>query len=190
MKKKRRKRKLFLLVLVFSLMIWILSGCGKQVIMEMIYPIKYQEYVEKYAEEYGLDKYIVYAVIKVESGFDPEASSKVEAKGLMQLMDKTASECNEKAGFGYNIPEDLYDPEKNIRMGCYYLKTLLDTYGNMQLAITAYNGGTGSVDKWLKDEKLSDGNGGLARIPYDETEKYVAKVFKAFSAYNELYNKN
>ena len=75
-------------------------------------------------------------------------------------------------------------------MGCYYLKELMDTYGNMELAITAYNAGTGNVDKWLADEKYADGKGGLADIPYPETKRYVTKVLKTYKMYNKLYKTN
>ncbi|MDO4744437.1 MAG: lytic transglycosylase domain-containing protein [Clostridia bacterium] len=158
--------------------------------MKKIYPIKYQEYVEKWAEEYSLDKNLVYAVIKVESNFNKDAVSVAGAKGLMQLMDKTAEDCNSKAGFGYLIPSDLFVPERNIRIGCYYISKLIKDYGNAELAVTAYNGGTGNVQKWLEDPALADGEGGLSNIPYEETKTYVKKVFNAFEAYNRLYKTN
>lgn len=187
--KKRRggciKPIIFVLLAVFLLHFTL--GEGKTVILKKIYPIRYQVPVEKYAEEYSLDKYLVYAVIKVESNFDENAVSAAGAKGLMQLMDKTAEDCNQKAGFDYSVSEDIYTPECNIRLGCYYLRQLMDTYENMELAIIAYNGGTGNVNKWLKDEKLSDGEGGLSDIPYSETKEYVEKVTKVYKIYNDLY---
>ncbi len=176
---------MFILLAVFLL--YFTVGEGKRTVMKMIYPIKYQEYVEAFAEEFSLDKNLVYAIIKVESNFNKDAVSVAGAKGLMQLMDKTATDCNTKGSFGYNIPTDLFVPERNIRLGCYYLKGLVTQFGDTKLAVTAYNGGTGNVNKWLLDEELSDGNGGLAEIPYKETRNYVKKVFHAFEKYNELY---
>ena len=105
----------------------------------------------------------------------------------MQLMDETAKECSERAELGYIIPEDLFVAEKNIHLGCLYFKSLMDNYEDLELALTAYNGGTGNVDKWLRDESLSDGNGGLSDIPYKETRDYVKKVMKTFEIYNKLY---
>lgn len=189
--KKRRgclKPALFILVAVFLL--YFLVGDGKEIILKKIYPVEYQEFVERFADEYGLDRYLVYSVIKVESNFNPDATSNAGAKGLMQLMDKTAAECNLKGEFGYNIPEDLYEPKKNIKLGCYYLSSLMDTYNNMELAVTAYNGGTGNVSKWLKNESLSDGEGGLSDIPYSETKRYVEKVTKTYEVYNRLYKQD
>ncbi len=175
-------------MLIFAaVLLYFAAGDGKTLILKEIYPIKYQSFVEKYSEEYGIDKYLVYSIMKVESGFDPKAVSSAGAKGLMQLMDDTSSECNRKANFGYTIPDDMFDAEKNIRTGCFYLKTLMDTYGDTTLAVTAYNGGTGNVGKWLENSRLSDGEGGLSDIPYTETKNYVKKVLRAYSRYTELY---
>lgn len=187
MKRKLGCIKPVLIILLAVCLLYFFVGDGKRVILTKIYPIKYQEYVEKYAGEYNLDIYLVYSIIKVESGFDPNAVSHADAKGLMQLMDKTAEYINQNEEFGYTIPDDLFDPQKNIKLGCCYFRTLMDTYGDMELAITAYNGGTGNVDKWLEDETLADGNGGLSDIPYAETKKYVKKVLKTYEMYNKLY---
>ncbi len=190
MKKRRGCLRPVLFILVAVFLLYFLVGDGREVILKRIYPVKYQEFVESFADEYGLDRYLVYSVIKVESNFNSDAISNAGAKGLMQLMDKTAAECNAKGEFGYNIPEDLYEPEKNIRLGCYYLSSLMDTYNNMELAVTAYNGGTGNVNKWLKNESLSDGEGGLSDIPYSETKRYVEKVTKTYELYNRLYKQD
>ncbi len=186
----KRKRGCFapvLIILIAVTLLYFLVGDGKTIILKKFYPIEYQDYIEQYSEEYGLDKYLVYSIVKVESNFDPHAYSNAEAKGLMQLMDKTAEECNEKGGFGYNIPNDLYEPEKNIRIGCFYFSSLVKTYGDAKLAVTAYNGGTGNVNKWLKDKTLADGKGGLSDIPYAETKEYVKKVMKTYEIYKKLY---
>ncbi len=190
MKKRRGCLRPVLFILLAVFLLYFLVGDGKEIILKKIYPVEYQKFVERFADEYGLDRYLVYSVIKVESNFNPDAISNAGAKGLMQLMDKTAAECNVKGEFGYNIPEDLYEPEKNIRLGCYYLSSLMDTYNNMELAVTAYNGGTGNVNKWLKNESLSDGEGGLSDIPYSETKRYVEKVTKTYEIYNRLYKQD
>ncbi len=187
----KRKRGCILRPIMFVLLavaaLYFTVGEGRTAVLKKIYPIKYQEYVESCAQKYSLDKNLVYAVIKIESNFDETAVSHVGAKGLMQLMNVTAEDCNKKANFGYTIPDDLFVPERNIRLGCYYISQLMSIYGNMELAITAYNGGTGNVSKWLEDSELADGEGGLKKIPYEETRKYVKKVFKAFEMYNKIY---
>ncbi|MBR5155554.1 MAG: lytic transglycosylase domain-containing protein [Clostridia bacterium] len=188
--KRRGCFRPFLIVLLALAVLYFTVGEGKTTIMKKVYPIKYQEYVERYAEEYALDKNLVYSIIKVESNFKEDAVSVAGAKGLMQLMDKTAEDCSNKAEFGYTIPDDLYVPECNIRLGCYYISQLMAIYENMELAVTAYNGGAGNVNKWLNDAELSDGKGGLSQIPYKETREYVKKVFNTFDIYNRLYKTN
>ncbi len=191
MKRKRGGCLRFVLcILLAVVMLYFVAGDGKTLILKKIYPVKYQEYVEKWATEYSIDKYLVYAVIKVESNFDPNAESNAGAKGLMQLMDKTAQECSDKGEMNYSIPDDMNNAEKNIRMGCFYLSTLMNRYKDSKLAVTAYNGGTGNVDEWLSNDELADGKGGLGKIPYKETENYVKKVFRTYDAYNRLYKLN
>ena len=75
MKKRRGCFKFILFIVLAVFLLYFLVGDGKIMIMKQIYPVKYQEYVERYADEYNLDRYLVYAVIKVESGFDSDASS-------------------------------------------------------------------------------------------------------------------
>ena len=72
---------------------------GKTIILRMLYKTDYRQYVEKYAEKYGVEKELLYAVIKVESKFDPNAISKSKAKGLMQIMDSTAKEIAKKNNY-------------------------------------------------------------------------------------------
>lgn len=191
---KRKKRSCFGFVFVVVVTLFILFyalDMGRDALLEFIYPTRYSEIVEEKALEFGIDKYLVYAVIRCESKFNPDAVSDAGAKGLMQLMDETAAECNKKGGFGFDTENEIFKPEVNITLGCYYLSELLNTYdGDVSLAVTAYNGGTGNVGKWLKDDNLSDGDGGLIDIPFEETKGYLDKVLNAYDKYKEIYGKN
>lgn len=152
------------------------------------YPIKYEHFVDKYSEKYGLDRYLVLAVIRTESRFDVYAVSSADAKGLMQLTDETGSHVAKKIGLTKYTNDMLFDPETNIQLGCCYLSELISKYKNdVDTALAAYNGGPGNVDKWLSNDEYTDGTGKLQTIPYAETRNYVKKVNEAMNMYKSLY---
>ena len=151
------------------------------------YPQKYADYVETYAQQYGVPESLVYAVIHTESGFDSGALSPVGAVGLMQLMPDTFEWLTDEILFDHLESGMLYDPETNIKYGTYLLSRFYDRYGDWDLTLAAYNGGVGNVDKWLEDPAYSDGEGGLKKIPFKETRNFVKKVSDAKKTYERLY---
>ena len=153
-----------------------------------MYPTKYSEYVEKYSEENGIDKYLVYAIIKAESNFDPNVKSSADARGLMQLMEETAIERSNVIDNEDIETYDLYDPETNIKLGTSYFAYLLGLYDdNMVLAIIAYNAGLGNVEQWIKDGVIKADGSDIENIPYKETENYVRKILRDYQMYLKLY---
>lgn len=153
------------------------------------YPMKYQSFVEKYAAEFSLEKELVYAIIRTESKFDPYAVSTTGAKGLMQIQEETAQDCAKDLKMENFSLEALFDPEINIRLGCYYFSKLLKRYkGNIQLSVAAYNGGPGNVEKWLRDEAYTNEKGELVHIPFPETKNYVVRVTEAYEKYCAIYS--
>ncbi|MBP3369740.1 MAG: lytic transglycosylase domain-containing protein [Clostridia bacterium] len=156
-----------------------------------LHPDEYRDIVEKYAAEYNIPAYIIFAVIETESGFDNEATSSAGAMGLMQMMPSTFEWLTSSDHLGENLsPNSLYDPEVSIRYGTYYLKYLFEKFYNWDTVFAAYNGGEGNVVKWLSDPEYSDGNGNLTYIPFKETRNYVKKVNKAKDYYKNTYYKN
>ena len=152
------------------------------------YPKEYEEYVEKYASQYGVPESIVYAVIKTESGYDSGAVSEAGAVGLMQMMPDTFNWLTTLTK--ENLDKGLlYDPETNIKYGTYYLSYLYLKYGSWDTVYAAYNAGEGNVDDWLGDALDADGAKKLGDGPFKETENYIKKVNKAAEIYDRLYYK-
>lgn len=179
---KRRKAKIlaYLMILVFLVFTVTL---GSDLFLKNRLPVKYCDIVEKYATEYGIDKYLVFAVISTESNFNPDAVSDAGAMGLMQLMPDTALWIGEKISFQVDV-QSLFDPDTNIRLGCAYLSYLFSRFdNNTKKVICAYNGGEGNVREWAS--KYSDN---LDYIPYKETRKYLKKVTVRYEIYTEIYS--
>ena len=117
---RKRRSKLRILLLVAILLAIIIAGSFKA-ILKLMYPIKYKELVFQYAGENNIDPYLVFSIIKAESGFDPDATSRKNARGLMQITDSTGNWGAEKLEIDNFIVDDLYLPEINIRIGCWYI---------------------------------------------------------------------
>lgn len=142
--------------------------------------------VEKYAEEFGVDKYLILAVIKTESGFDPNAKSNADAIGLTQITEETFAWIKLKLCPKEELVfEDLYKPDVSIRFGTYYIARNMERYnGDVNTAAAAYHSGWGTVDKLLEEYNTEI----LTQFPYTQMENYVQKINKAYNAYLELYN--
>lgn len=158
------------------------------VIPKIIYPTDYMEFVDQYAEQYNLERSVVFAVIKAESGFNENNRSKTGARGLMQVMPETGQWAAEIIGIENYSSDMLYDPDTNIYIGCWYLRYLLDMYNqNLSTALAAYNAGCGTVNKWLADERYSSDGETLDNVPYAETDGYVFKTLEYYDAYNRYH---
>ena len=149
-----------------------------------LYPLKYKEEVLSCCQEYGLNPYLIFSVIKTESSFNEKAVSDKGAKGLMQITDSTAKYIAKLMG----VREyDIYSPKTNIRFGCYYIKILRDRFMIEETALCAYNAGEGNVSKWLKNKEYSLDGVNLSLVPYKETEQYIKKIYKSSAKYEKLY---
>ncbi len=173
MKKEKTKKK-FGYVFAFFLSIAVIC-IGMFAFYQIKYPLKYSEYIIKYSNEYSLDKELVASLINEESSFVSSAVSKKGAIGLMQILPSTgeyiASQLNENF---YN--EKLFDPETNIRYGCYYLNYLRDKFVDEKVYLSAYNAGETTVNFWLANKDISKDGVTLNKIPYSVTADYTNRI--------------
>lgn len=189
--KKTKSSLVIALIIAGAFLFAVLADLGISLVERELHPVEYEEYVEKYASEYNIPEYIIFAVINVESRFDPEATSQVGAMGLMQMMPDTFIWLASAEHLGEDLSVTaLYDPEVSIRYGTYYLRYLFEKFHDWNNVYAAYNGGEGNVAKWLADPQYSDRNGNLTNIPFKETRSYVKKVTRQASFYRDTYYDN
>lgn len=157
-------------------------------IAKMFFPIYYPEYIYKYSHDYNLNPYLVAAVIKTESNYNPKAQSVKNAYGLMQITSDTGEWAAKEMKLNNYETEKLLEPEFNISMGCWYIDNLKKEFNNnIDLVLAAYNGGRGNVEKWLVDSTHSKDGKNLHYIPFKETDKYIKKVKVSYNIYKFLY---
>ena len=187
-RKKKRIRRLILLVLAVLLALVVLPRTwdGAE---RMLYPRKYEALVDQWAETYELDPLLVDAFIRTESGFDPQATSTVDARGLMQMTEETFIWLRSKIAPDEGLTfADLYDPEVSIRFGCYYLHLCMVRYkGDVSTAAAAYHSGWGTVDQLLQIEEHSADGETLQGFPYNQMHHYVNKITACYQTYQRLY---
>ena len=142
------------------------------------YPLRYETIIRGHARNYRLEPALLAAVIYQESRFRPDARSPSGALGLMQLQPATARGIALRTGGIRFRVDDLLDPEINVRYGSWYLRHLLDKYGDEETALAAYNAGQTNVDRWRRE-----GRG----IAFAETRHYVRRVRELKAVYERAH---
>ncbi len=152
------------------------------------YPLPYYEHMAESAALYQVDPFLVAAVIKVESKFDPEALSPRGARGLMQIMPATGRWAAEQMGLNDFQEDMLFDPVINIKIGTWYLANLKEEFnGRLPLVIAAYNGGRGKVKTWLTEGTWDGTYEGRENIPFTETRNFLQRVLDNYEEYRNTY---
>ena len=153
--------------------------------LEALYPRPFKAIVDSAAKQYGVESNFVWAIMRQESAYQPDARSYVGAAGLMQLMPATAKEESKRAGLSHY---DLYNPNDNIKLGTSHLSWLGKSFAKPEYIMAAYNAGSGNARKWLRDggEKL-DLARWIERISFTETNGYVQRVSANLEIYRRLY---
>jgi peptidoglycan lytic transglycosylase len=139
------------------------------------YPVPFEGVFGDYARSHGLDEAWVLGLVRQESRFTVDARSDAGARGLMQLMPRTARWVARKIGLVEYEPQDVAEVETNVTLGTGYLKMVLDDLGHEVLASAAYNAGPRRARSW-RDAKTLEGAVYVETIPFGETRRYVKKV--------------
>lgn len=153
---------------------------------QALYPFPYKNLIQTWSAERQLNPLLVTALIRQESRFEPDISSSVGAKGLMQVMPDTADWIN------LHLDVESYslsNPEDNVMLGTWYLDYTHEEYGNNSLyAVASYNAGPGNVNDWIARQNFTDADDFATKIPFPETHNYVESVFGNYWNYLRLYN--
>ncbi len=156
-------------------------------IWELLYPLHYWDSVVRYSTERGLNPYLVAALIRQESAFNPKVRSRAGARGLMQILPSTGRVLARQERQRYSA-SDLYDPEVNIRYGTRYLKDILEAFdGRVDYALASYNAGPHRVKRWTGMDMTIPSEIFIEEIPFDETRAYVKLVLRNEMLYRRLY---
>ena len=181
------KIKLALLVLLLLTVSVIIIYNAVSLVLQTVYPRSYSEEISRNSEIYDLDEALLYALIETESGFDKNAVSSVGAKGLTQITPETFQWLQTKTGESYE-DDALFDPEVSVKYGAFFLRYLLDEFGDTKTALAAYHAGRGRVNEWLSDPRYSSDGKKLDVIPYNDTDFYAEKVLKVRERYCNIYD--
>ena len=188
--KVRRRRRLALLagvLVVAGVGALLLLPLGEKAVREVTLPLRHEDIIRQQAKDKHLDAALIAGVIYAETKFRARRSS-AGAEGLMQITPATARFIAHRSGGVAFRASDLGDAQINIQYGAYYLRYLLDRYGgNETLALAAYNGGEGNVDRWLVRASKDERQFAPDDIPFPETRAYVDRVQQARDDYRDTY---
>lgn len=159
---------------------------GERWAWECLYPQPFAGGVRSLEEQHGLPHGLLHALMRQESAFDPQVVSPASAVGLMQLMPSTARQAAAEASIDFD-PGRLTSPDTNLKLGAFYLTKLMKMFQNhVVLASAAYNAGPRAVSHWVEAGADNELDLWVARIPYDETRIYVARVTQNLTRYQWL----
>lgn len=155
---------------------------------EYLYPLGWEKSLRSRAVRHDLDPYLVAALIRQESEFNPSARSRAGALGLMQIMPGTGRGLFRRLGIPNFTANKLTWPDTSLRLGTFHLKNVLDRFEwNLEYALAGYNAGEHRVDSWLPFGNFDDPGEFTETIPFSETRGYVQTVIRNQDMYRRLY---
>ena len=159
-------------------------------ILQVIFPLDYWPLLQKYAEQRGLDPYVVAALVAQESNFDPAVVSPANAWGLMQVLPNTGRSLARKLGVHPFSTKRLTEAEVNVRLGTQFFADSIRRFGGVHFALAAYNAGDSRVASWQRERPGMPQDEFIDDIPFPETQNYVKRILGTAEDYRSLYGKN
>jgi soluble lytic murein transglycosylase len=185
---RRRRLLVFAAIGLTGVAVLVAMPMFRRAVNQFTLPLAYQDIIREQAADKHLDPALIAAVIYAETKFDPRTSP-AGAQGLMQILPQTAEFLAHRSGATTFTTSDLGTPAVNIAYGSYYLRYLLDEYGNNPtLALAAYNGGEANVNRWVADTRARGRSLTVGEIPFPETRAYVTKVLSVQRDYRHTYS--
>ncbi|HSE98444.1 MAG TPA: transglycosylase SLT domain-containing protein [Blastocatellia bacterium] len=154
---------------------------------EIFFPLVEWETIKTEARRYGIDPFIAAGLIRQESVFNPNAISRVGARGLMQVMPATGQLISRRQGNGNVTAAELHNPSLNIKLGMNYLAQMLGQFGRIEYAAAGYNAGPGRAKRWIAERGSLDIEDWIESIPFTETRGYVQGVLRYAANYRRFY---
>ena len=158
-----------------------------QTLLTLLYPVLRPDALLNLAQERDLDPALIAGLIRQESNFDPSATSRAGARGLMQILPGTGSHIARRERYPLWDPVLLYEPDVSLEMGTTHLANLINSYGHPNYVLAAYNAGGTRVRRWRRRAGAEDPELFVERIPYRETRDYVKIVQTNRDVYAGLY---
>ncbi|HTB58744.1 MAG TPA: transglycosylase SLT domain-containing protein [Polyangia bacterium] len=160
---------------------------GVRAFWEAAFPRAYAPLVDRYGPPAGNPELYLYAIMRKESGFDPHDVSYADARGLLQMIPPTSARVAAKAGDPF-YPDQLYDPEVNIRLGALYIGALYKKFGGeVPLAAGAYNAGPRAMARWCTQHGTHPTDEFVELVAFAQTREYVKRVTSLYATYRFLY---
>jgi soluble lytic murein transglycosylase len=154
---------------------------------EALFPKPYWIDLKKFSSSNGLDPYLVAALIRQESEFNPSAVSRANAVGLMQLLPKVGKSVAKQEKLKHFSTTQLFTPAVNLQLGTRYFRSMVDKFGGFEYALAAYNAGVDRVQDWQGQGKYRDVQEFVESIPFTETREYVQAILRNANVYRQLY---
>ena len=168
--------------------LWLPENSAPQDFWRLAFPMPYRADLEKYARENNMDVFLMAALIRQESEFDPKAVSSASARGLMQITPSTGRELSRRLHVYPYTLSSLFQPQMNMRLGTYYLRFIADKLdGRWEAALAAYNAGLSRAVLWSGWGEFREPSEFVETVPFTQTRDYVQIIMRNADVYRRVY---